>query len=61
MGGEAPKQMLCPDCSRRYRDPATIRSGQCPRCQGRLVPVPRLRSGLPELREEGGVREKGDR
>jgi predicted Zn-ribbon and HTH transcriptional regulator len=58
---EAPKQMVCRNCGRRYRDPATIKSGNCPRCQGQLVAMPQLRQGLPPLRDQSRVRENGDR
>jgi len=56
---EARNKMLCPRCGRRYSDHATVKSGQCPRCQGRLEPVPELRSGLPKLRDESDMRDKG--
>ena len=60
--GDAPKQTkVCEDCGRRYRDPATLRSGQCPRCQGKLVRF-RRDPPLPELRRDGsGVKKNGNR
>jgi Zn finger protein HypA/HybF involved in hydrogenase expression len=31
--------MVCEQCARRFTDPATLATAQCPRCQGALVPL----------------------
>ena len=34
-----PETMVCERCARRFADPATLELGECPRCQGTLVPL----------------------
>ena len=31
--------MVCGQCGRRFTDPGTLEAGECPRCQGTLVPL----------------------
>ena len=53
----AAKPMACADYGRRYTDPETVRSGQCPRCQGPLAAISGKRwrqTGLPPLKRGNG-------